>query len=44
VRVSLGGAPATEIAIPAGRTVPGFYVLGEGAELRVKDLKLQALE
>lgn len=41
LRVSIGGAPATEIAIPIGSTLPAFYVLGEGAELRVKNLKLE---
>jgi hypothetical protein len=44
LRVSLGGAPATEIALPAGRTISAFYVLGEGAELRIKGLKLEIAE
>ena len=40
VRVALNGQLAVEVTA-AARTVPGFYVFGEGAELRVKDVKLE---
>ncbi len=39
VSVALNGRPAVELT--SFRTVPGFYVFGDGAELRVKDLKLE---
>ena len=41
LRLTIGNASATEITVPAGRTVPALYIAGEGAELRVKELKLE---
>lgn len=43
VRVRIDGKDAFEFAAPTPdpRTVPAFYLLGEGAELAVKDLKIE---
>ena len=41
VRVMIDGKLAAEVATAASRLVPAFYVLGDGAELRVKLLKLE---
>jgi putative heme-binding domain-containing protein len=41
LRVTIGSAPPTEIAISAGRTVPALYVYGAGSELRIKAVKLE---
>ena len=42
VRVTINGQSVAELT-GAPRTVPAFYVFGDGAELRVKDLKLEVL-
>ena len=41
LRVTIGTGPAIELAIPAGRTIPAFYVHGAGADLRIKGAKLE---
>lgn len=41
LRLTVGNEPATELAVPAGRTLPAFYVHGPDAELRVKDLRIE---
>ncbi len=41
VTVTLNGQPAAEVSAAAKLTVPGFHLLGDGAELRVKELKLE---
>jgi hypothetical protein len=45
VRVTLGGMLAMELEDAAGgpRAQPAFYVHGAGAEMRVKDLKIEPL-
>jgi hypothetical protein len=45
VSVSLNGQTVATITDSPGgdRTVPAFYVLGEGAELHIKDAKLELL-
>lgn len=44
LRVSIGGAPATEWTVPAGRTVPAFYVHGADSKVQIKALKLEVAE
>ena len=43
VSLRLDGQPTVEIPVPdaAARTVPAFYIFGEGSELAVKDLKIE---
>ena len=43
ITVRLAGKTAVEIPAPnaAARTVPAFYIFGEGAELAVKDLQIE---
>ena len=40
----IGGEPSGRFTATPGRTRPAFYLLGDGAELRVRNLKLELTE